>query len=149
MPAVSFGLDGDPGSDTGLTGSPPCSSAGSSLKCLIVEIIETVNLLVPLLFGIALIAFMWGVIKYIYAADPKNVKDARNFMIFSVIGIAVMLSVWSIASLLKNSIFPGAPSPLGGGPGSSGGGSTTPVACEMGGTYCPAGQVCSGGVCHT
>ncbi len=82
------------------------------LKGLINNLIDIVNAIIPLIFGIAIICFFWGVIKYIWAADPSKIKDARNYMVFSVIGIAVMLSVWGLALFLKNSFFPRANTPF-------------------------------------
>jgi hypothetical protein len=77
----------------------------TDLKSLIAYVRATLNSLVPLLFAIAVIGFIWGVIKYIYAGGPQKLSEARNHIIYSVIAIAVMLSIWGLAEMLKNTFF--------------------------------------------
>jgi hypothetical protein len=83
-----------------------------SLEGIIDQLIGIINSLVPLLFGFALIGFMWGVVKYIASGNAEKIKEARKFIIFSIVAIAVMMSVWSIAYFLKSSIFPRASTPF-------------------------------------
>jgi len=86
---------------------------GTDLKCLVQGAGEIMNALVPLLFGIALLIFLWGVIKYIsQGGDPKARAEGRNFIIFGIIGFAIMMTVWGLALLVKNTFFPGAPTSL-------------------------------------
>ncbi|MBX4198283.1 pilin [Candidatus Parcubacteria bacterium] len=87
------------------------SAEATDLKSLVSDLVELVNLIIPLLFGFALVAFMWGVIKYIASTDSVKIKEARNYIAFSIVAIAVMLSVWGLALFLKNSFFPTAPQP--------------------------------------
>lgn len=97
----------------------------SNLQGLISQIQTLVNALIPLLFGFALIGFIWGVVKYIWAGGrPEKIKEARGFIIFSIVGIAVMLSVWSLALFLKDSFFPTAPATYSTGSVNSGGSSS-------------------------
>ncbi len=67
---------------------------------------QIMNLLGPLLVGLAVLAFMWGTIQYIWGKSADKIKEARSYMIFSIIAISVMLSVYSLAYFLKNSFFP-------------------------------------------
>lgn len=75
------------------------------LKGLITYVVGILNSIVPLLFALALVGFIWGIVKYIYAASPQALGEARNYIIFSIIAIAVMLSVWGLALMLKNTFF--------------------------------------------
>jgi hypothetical protein len=78
----------------------------NSLSSLSSGLVAVANALVPLLFGLAVLGFMWGVIKYVFAAGPEKLDEARNYMIFGIIGIAVMLAAWALALFVKNSFFP-------------------------------------------
>ncbi|MDQ3014559.1 MAG: hypothetical protein M3Q73_01700 [bacterium] len=113
----------------GLALTPYSTFAAEDLKGLIIELINLINLVIPLLFGIALLGFMIGVIKYIASGSAEKIKEARLYIVYSVVAIAVMLSIWSLALFLKNSFFPRGPMPYnptgggGSGGGSVGGGS--------------------------
>jgi Type IV secretion system pilin len=67
------------------------------------------NSLVPLIFGVAMIVFLWGVVRYVIASDVKSKADGRTFIIYGVIGLGVMLSVWGLAFFVKNTFFASAP----------------------------------------
>ncbi len=82
-----------------------------NLQGLVAMLVSLVNSIIPLLFGLALLAFFWGVIGYIRAVNPAKIKEAYMYMTFSIVSIAVMLSVWGLALFLKNSFFPSANSP--------------------------------------
>lgn len=101
-----------------LAAAPLAASADvENLRDLIRVAVDTINLMVPLMFGLALVGFMWSIIKYLYAGgNPEKLKEARNYIIFSIVAIAVMMSVWSLALLVKEQLFPD-PYPIIGGPG--------------------------------
>jgi len=67
--------------------------------------LETINDLlsqvIPILMIIATIAFIWGIIKYIMAGgDEEGVQTAKGYMLWSIIALAVMVSVWGIVGVL-------------------------------------------------
>ena len=64
-----------------------------------------VNLVFPLLIGVAAIVFVWGVIKYIMAAgDEKARKDGRWMIIWSLVGLAVILGMAGLVNLLLSTV---------------------------------------------
>jgi hypothetical protein len=77
----------------------------SDLKSLVSYLISLLNTIIPFLLAIAFIGFIFGVIRYMYSVNSKNLAEARNFIIYSVIALTVMLSVWGLALLLKNTFF--------------------------------------------
>ena len=57
--------------------------------------------LVPMLIGIAVAVFFWGIIRYVRAADdPEGRKQGRNLMIYGVIAIFVMVAIWGLVALV-------------------------------------------------
>lgn len=66
-----------------------------------------INLLIPLIIGLAVFLFIFGLLKYVTAGgDEDKIKEARNFIIFGVIGIAVMISVWGLVNIVVTIFFP-------------------------------------------
>ena len=58
----------------------------------------------PIVFTIAMIYFFWGVAKYILAAgDPKAAAEGKSIMIYGIIALAVMASVYGLIGFLQNS----------------------------------------------
>jgi hypothetical protein len=65
-----------------------------------IGIINTV--LVPLIFALAFIVFLWGVFKYFImgASDAEKQEEGKSLMIYGLIGFFVMVSVWGLVNLL-------------------------------------------------
>ncbi|PIR58031.1 MAG: hypothetical protein COU71_00890 [Parcubacteria group bacterium CG10_big_fil_rev_8_21_14_0_10_38_31] len=87
----------------GLMFAPVLASA-ASLESVVGNIQALVNLILPLLISVALIVFIVGVIKYITAgADEEKRKEARNTIIYGVIGLFAIVSVWGLVAMLQSS----------------------------------------------
>lgn len=60
---------------------------------------------IPLLFAVMLLVFLWGIFQYFFIKreDPAARKEGAQFMMWGVIGIAVVVSMWGLVSLLLGS----------------------------------------------
>lgn len=60
------------------------------------------NVLVPLLFALSFLTFIWGVFQYFIAggADEEKRKQGQQLIIYGIIGFALMVSVWGLVNLL-------------------------------------------------
>ncbi|HWP61039.1 MAG TPA: hypothetical protein VN495_00340 [Candidatus Paceibacterota bacterium] len=65
------------------------------------------NILVALAIGVAIIAFFWGLIKYIAKAGDEKAKGLQ-LMLYGILGIFVMVSVWGLVRLLGQTFLPNA-----------------------------------------
>jgi hypothetical protein len=83
-----------------------------NLATTVTNLTKVVNLLVPLFLAIAVIVFIYGVLRYVIAGGPKEAGVARNYIIWGIVGIAVILAIWGLARLLVN-IFGLSPAQLG------------------------------------
>ena len=55
------------------------------------------------IMALAFLVFAWGLIKYLLSAgDVTAQKEAKGFMIWGIIILFVMVSVWGIVSILQN-----------------------------------------------
>ena len=65
-------------------------------------IFTIVNPLVISIIGLAVVYFLWGVAKYIlHSGDAKAREEGRNMMIYGIIAIFVMVSMYGLVNLLK------------------------------------------------
>lgn len=67
------------------------------------NILDFINgTLVPLVFAIAFLVFIWGVARYfIFSQGDEGAKEqARSLMIYGIIGFFVMVAIWGIVNLL-------------------------------------------------
>lgn len=61
---------------------------------------------IPLLFILATVVFLYGVVKYVVAGgDEKKMDSGKQFMIYGVIGLFVMLTVWGIVNAAAKTFF--------------------------------------------
>lgn len=76
----------------------------------IIGVLNTI--VVPLIFSLAFAAFIWGVVKYffIHGDEDKSREEGRQFILWGIIGMAVLFSVWGFVNLLLSTlgIAPGA-----------------------------------------
>ena len=55
-----------------------------------------VNPTIFLLFGIALLYFLWGVMKYIQNAESGDKKEHKDTILYGLIGMFIMMGVYGI-----------------------------------------------------
>lgn len=56
----------------------------------------------PLLISISVIVFIIGVIKYISNGDDSTKREeGRNFIIYGLVGLFVIVSVWGLVGVLQ------------------------------------------------
>ena len=72
-------------------------------------------LLLPVLIGLALVVFVWGLVVFIAKADNEQERDAgKQKMVWGIIGLFVLVSIWGIILLLQNIVgVEGTPNGLG------------------------------------
>lgn len=58
--------------------------------------------LIPFMGAVAFVTFLFGVGKFIKAAgNEREVKDSKKILIWGVIGMFVMATIWGIITFLK------------------------------------------------
>jgi len=64
-------------------------------------VVKIINALMPFIVGLAVLFFMWGVFQFIKSSGNEDeLTEGRNRMIYGIIGIFVMVSVWGLVNLL-------------------------------------------------
>ncbi len=78
--------------------------AGTSLltgEGFICKIYSLTNLVMKFLILIAVAFFIWGVVKFIMA-DGEEKESGRNNMVQGIIGLAVILGLWGLVTVVLN-----------------------------------------------
>ncbi len=58
--------------------------------------------IIPFLGSLAFLVFAWGVARFIRAAgNEKEVKESKNLLIWGIVGMLVLTSVWGIITVLR------------------------------------------------
>ena len=72
----------------------------------IIAIFNILYLVLPIIGALALIWFFWGIIQYVLKADNEEKQtEARSYMIYAVIGMFVMFSIWGLVHLVQYTFF--------------------------------------------
>lgn len=71
------------------------------------ELFNTINRLIntfiPFLVGLAVLIIIWGVFNYIAGAgDEEKRAQAKQYVVWGVVGVFIMLSIWGLVSILAN-----------------------------------------------
>lgn len=72
---------------------------------LIMYVICIINAsVIPLIFTLAIASFVWGVVQYVIN-DEEEAKRARGrqFMIWGIVALAVMVSMWGLIGIFTKS----------------------------------------------
>jgi len=64
-----------------------------------------INPLIVLLFAMAVVYFVYGLVKYLISPDNEEVrKSSKSHMLWGVIGMFIMVSVFGIMNLIMNTL---------------------------------------------
>jgi len=57
--------------------------------------------IIPLIIAVAMVTFIWGIVQYVINTDNETAKTkGKDFMIWGLIGLAVMFGVWGLVKIL-------------------------------------------------
>ncbi|MBY0294319.1 hypothetical protein K2Q08_03235 [Patescibacteria group bacterium] len=77
-------------------------SSGLTLGSLVNMFVSFLNMLTAFFLTVAIAAFFWGLIMYIYhAGDVKGRKKGRDTIVWGLIGLFVIVSLAGILQILK------------------------------------------------
>lgn len=80
---------------------PVFASAQTTVDTIVGKVGTTANLIIGVLFVLATLVFLWGVVKFIANADnPAERQKGRGLMLWGIVGMAVMAAAWGLAYLL-------------------------------------------------
>jgi len=64
-----------------------------------------VDMALPVVVGLALLAFFWGLVKFIFAAGDEAAKDqGKRIMLWGIIALFVMVAVWGLVAFIADAL---------------------------------------------
>ena len=75
----------------------------TSVRTFLDNIVSFMNgTLVPLIFALAFLMFLWGMFKtfILGGSDEDKQKEGKDLMLYAIIGFVVMVSLWGIVNLV-------------------------------------------------
>lgn len=80
--------------------------AYASFDTFYTNVINTIiNPLIYFLFALAILFFLWGVLEFIIGQQSEEAKTTgKSHMIWGIVGITIMMGVWTIMNLILNTL---------------------------------------------
>jgi hypothetical protein len=60
--------------------------------------------IIPLLFALAFIFFLIGLLRFFFFPSEENREKGRQFAFWGIVGFVVLFSIWGIVSLLVSTL---------------------------------------------
>ena len=77
---------------------------------LVYMLISFINPLAAILVSLALLIFFWGIVQYIYSGGSEGHENGRQLMVWGVVALFVLVSIWGLARILTSTFFGGSAS---------------------------------------
>jgi predicted membrane channel-forming protein YqfA (hemolysin III family) len=69
------------------------------------KVIELINMSISVIISLAVVGFIWGIVKFMFnAGNEKARTEARAFMLYGVLTLFVMTSLWGFVNLLSDTL---------------------------------------------
>ena len=79
-----------------------CTVTHDTIEGILCKARSILNTIVPLLVTLGVVYFVWGVVQYIMTGDEAKKKEGRTKMIYGIIGLVVIITMWGIVGLITN-----------------------------------------------
>lgn len=79
-------------------------AAFDKIKSLLRDFKSLLDLLIPIIFALALLFFFWGLAQFIRSVSDKTIQEGKNKMIWGIIALFVMISIWGIIKYIGDSV---------------------------------------------
>jgi hypothetical protein len=60
------------------------------------------NPLVYIIISLAVIVFLWGVIKFVISENEGDKQKGKEFILWGIVGLFVMISIWGLENILAS-----------------------------------------------
>ncbi len=72
---------------------------------LLAQANDLINRLIPFIIALTVLIFLWGIFRLVMAGgDGEARKEAQGYIIWGVVALFVMVSVWGLVNILVRSV---------------------------------------------
>ena len=76
---------------------------GGDIQTILSNTQEVLQIILAIVMTLALVVFIWGIVKFIAAAgNPQKMTQAKYTILYGIIGIAVMATITGIIAFLQS-----------------------------------------------
>jgi len=75
-------------------------AAPQNFRDLVILIVSFINTAIGVVIAFAVLGFFWGVFQYIYNEHASKIEEGRKMMVWGIIALFVMVSLWGILEVL-------------------------------------------------
>ena len=87
----------------GIIAMTPAIALAADLDSVLDQIGDLIGTATPIIVALALLFFFYGLAKYILnSGDEEKKSEGKSVMIWGIIALFVMVSVWGLVNLLAN-----------------------------------------------
>ncbi|MCF7835690.1 MAG: hypothetical protein K9M15_01035 [Candidatus Marinimicrobia bacterium] len=80
--------------------------AEATVKGIFTTMTEIVGSIIPVLMALVVAVFIWGIVKFVGSAGSlEKKKEAKNLIVWGLVGVFVLVAFWGLISLLLNTFF--------------------------------------------
>ncbi|TSC58837.1 MAG: Uncharacterized protein Greene041679_39 [Parcubacteria group bacterium Greene0416_79] len=89
-------------SQTGSQSNPlPTTGNTQDISGLISRLTGILGAIIPFIIALAVVVILWGIFRYISKAGEEEARqEARQFIVWGIIGLFFMVSIWGFVNLL-------------------------------------------------
>jgi hypothetical protein len=80
-------------------------AANTGLRNLVSELGGLIQALIPIVIGLGVLIFVWGVLQYVLTDEESGKEKGRMFMLWGIIALFVMVSVWGLVNILRETLM--------------------------------------------
>lgn len=84
----------------------PFLASAADLTTVVAKVGSIISAVTPIIVALALVYFFWGLATYILSSGEKK-SEGASMMIWGIIALFVMVSVWGLVGLISNTFSVG------------------------------------------
>lgn len=82
----------------------PVLAAVTTVVELFLQIQMIINVIIPFIVGLAVFVIIWGIFIYITkATEEEKRSEAKMYIVWGIVAVFCMLSIWGFVNVLVNS----------------------------------------------